>query len=99
VVAEFNDEETEMFKYIGGAVVYGFAFFGLGKFLERERVKVVCVPASRKDRGETTTDKSPNVSETSAVSQVDGRSVDGGEAEQSQEGSLATEPDASSEHR
>lgn len=87
-----------MFKYIGGAVVYGFAFYGLGKFLERQRVKVVYLPASGKGTDETIVGKSVNARGTSSASQVDERDGVSGKAEQSQEGSLAAKSAASSEH-
>ena len=39
-----------MFRIIGGVVVYGFALYGLAKYLDKPIVEVASMPASERDK-------------------------------------------------
>lgn len=87
-----------MFKYIGGAVVYGFAFYGLGKFLERQTVKVVYVPDLRKNAGETATDRPVDGAGAPTANSVGGEGAEGVKAAQGNGALSATKLGVANEH-
>lgn len=63
-----------MFRMIGGAVVYGFALYGVAAFLGRPKVKVFLAQGrqGRGTRGETHETRQDASSEESATSSATG---------------------------